>query len=113
MSDVPLIDHAMLATLREVMEDDFNHLLETYLSDSSERINAMQKALATSDAEALRRAAHSLKGSCSNLGVQPLMTQCQYIEQQAASGSLAGLECTLVTLQSDFSQVRQQLLAYL
>lgn len=113
MSDKQLIDHDTLSTLQEVMEDDFGRLIETYISDSEDRLSTMQKALASADADALRRSAHSFKGSCSNIGAATLVAQCQYIEQSAADGHLAGLETALVALQSDFIQVRRQLVVYL
>ena len=88
MSDRQLIDHDTLLTLQEVMEDDFGRLIETYLNDSEDRLSAMQKALASGDGEALRRAAHSFKGSCSNIGAQTLVAHCQHIEQAAANNQL-------------------------
>ena len=112
MSDRQLIDHDTLLTLQEVMEDDFGRLIETYLNDSEDRLSAMQKALAGGDGEALRRAAHSFKGSCSNIGAQTLVAHCQHIEQAAANNQLTGLETTLVTLQGEFAQVRHQLIIY-
>ncbi|BFM20656.1 Hpt domain-containing protein [Gilvimarinus japonicus] len=112
MSDRQLIDHDTLSTLQEVMEDDFARLIETYLNDSEDRLSAMQKALASGDGEALRRAAHSFKGSCSNIGAATLVAQCQHIESAAANNRLTGLETALVSLQGEFSQVRHQLVVY-
>ncbi|WP_049721807.1 Hpt domain-containing protein [Gilvimarinus polysaccharolyticus] len=112
MSDNHLIDHEILSTLQDVMGDDFGLLIETYLSDSEGRLSAMQKALASGDAEALRCAAHSFKGSCSNVGATTLAAQCQLIEQAALNKQLIGLETSLVTLHSEFSQVRRQLAGY-
>ena len=106
------IDHDTLATLREVMEDDFGQLIETFLSDSESRVSHLQRALAEGDSEALRRAAHSLKGSCSNIGASVLGSLCQSIEQAASQGELTGLECKLVELQSEFNQVKAQLDIY-
>ena len=64
VSDVHVDSH-VLATLREVMEDEFALLLDTFLSDSDERLRLLRQAQAQGDAQAMRMAAHSFKGSCS------------------------------------------------
>ncbi|WP_020209473.1 Hpt domain-containing protein [Gilvimarinus chinensis] len=112
MSSSQLIDHDALAALREVMDEDFIQLIETFVSDSHAKINTMQRALAAGQSDELRRAAHSLKGSSSNIGASGLMNTCRQIEERAAASELRGLEHLLVDLQSEFSQVKQQLEIY-
>ena len=112
MSDVQHVNHDTLAGLREVMEDEFCHLIETYIADSQARISSLQRALVEADCDAVRRAAHSFKGSCSNIGAAGLVHLCQTIEQAAAEGVLEGLEHKLVELQAEFHQVQRQLDAY-
>lgn len=112
MSDVQHVNHDTLAALREVMEDEFSHLIETYIADSQARLGRLQRALVEADCDAARRAAHSFKGSCSNIGAAELVHLCQAIEQAAAAGSLKGLEHQLVELQAEFHQVQRQLEAY-
>ena len=67
MSDVHVDSH-VLATLRDVMEDEYALLLETFLTDSDERLRLLREAEAQDDSLAMRMAAHSFKGSCSNMG---------------------------------------------
>lgn len=112
MSDVQHVNHDTLAGLREVMEDEFCHLIETYIADSQVRLGSLQRALVEADCEAVRRAAHSFKGSCSNIGAAGLVHLCQAIEQAAVAGMLEGLEHQLVELQAEFHQVQRQLEAY-
>jgi len=51
------LDPGVQALLREVMEDEYPVLLDTFLSDSEARLNALGLAHDARDAEALRRAA--------------------------------------------------------
>jgi len=113
MSEQPLIDYTVLASLKTIMGRDFSQLIDTYLKDSELCLCHMQKALASGNSEALRRAAHSFKGSCSNIGATSLVAHSQHIEQAAASDYLVGLETVLIALKSNFGQVRQQLAVYL
>ncbi|WP_111640541.1 Hpt domain-containing protein [Marinimicrobium alkaliphilum] len=100
------LDRQLLEELEEVMEGEFATLIDTFIRDSAERIAALQKALASRDAEAVRRAAHSFKGSCRNLGAIRLADLCQGMEHQSAQGQLNGQENTLVDIQQEFSQVK-------
>lgn len=84
MSDV--LDLNMLNELREIMEDDFPSLLETFLSESSRQYQDAAGAWQSSDMDQLRRAAHSLKGSCANIGAQELHQTCSDIEHAAKAG---------------------------
>ena len=63
------IDHQVLKGLREVMEDEYLTLVETFLTDSERRV---EQLLAAKNAAELRMAAHSFKGSSSNMGAMVL-----------------------------------------
>ncbi|MCP5177503.1 MAG: Hpt domain-containing protein [Moraxellaceae bacterium] len=56
------IDNEQLAELKEVLEDEFSVLIDTYLTDAKLRLNLIKNGIATQDYEAVRLAAHSLKG---------------------------------------------------
>lgn len=100
------LDREILQTLQEVMEDQFPELINTFLKDSDERIRSLQKALATRDSEAVRRQAHSFKGSCNNLGAVRLANLCQLMENRGREGELDGLEHQLVDIQQEFCQLK-------
>lgn len=100
------LDREILQTLQEVMEDEFPVLISTFVKDSEERIRHLQKALATQDGEAVRRAAHSFKGSCHNLGAARLAELCEDMESQGKAGALDGLERQLVEIQQEFNQLK-------
>jgi HPt (histidine-containing phosphotransfer) domain-containing protein len=84
MAILPHLDDAVLATLIDVMEDEYPVLLETYLVDSDERV-AMLEAV-QGDLDTLRRAAHSFKGSCSNMGALQLADMCRQLEDACRQG---------------------------
>ncbi|WP_296217203.1 Hpt domain-containing protein [Pseudomonas sp. UBA2684] len=80
MSDIHL-DSAVLAALQDVMEDEYPVLLDTFLADSEERLRLLRQAQRTADAHNLRLAAHSFKGSCSNMGALMLASLCKQLEE--------------------------------
>ncbi|NIB43202.1 Hpt domain-containing protein [Pseudomaricurvus alkylphenolicus] len=99
------VDTETLAMLKEVMEDDFNNLINTFLDDARQRLPLLREQLAASDYEALRRTAHSLKGSSSNLGAMPLSELCFQVEHRANEHQLSGVEGILQEIDAEFQQV--------
>ena len=81
MTDV--IDLNMLEELKEIMEEEFPSLLETFVTESARQYQEASQAWTNQDMEVLRRAAHSLKGSCSNVGAEQLRATCASLEDRA------------------------------
>lgn len=108
MSDIHL-DHSVLSALRDVMEDEFPVLLDTFLADSVERLRQIQQALAPSDSQALRLAAHSFKGSCSNMGAPVLSGLCKQLEDIARREQLADAPALVRQIEEEFLVVRSLL----
>src|SRR5690606_31919502 len=80
MQDHPHFDDAILATFKDVMGDDFPHLIDTFIHDTDERIRHLHTAMPAGETASIRRTAHSLKGSSSNIGAAQLATLCSVIE---------------------------------
>lgn len=100
------LNREVLCTLQEVMEDQFPVLINTFLTDSEERVRHLQKALAARDSDTVRRQAHSFKGSCNNIGAERLASLCQGMEDAGRAGELDGLEQQLVEIQQEFSKLK-------
>ena len=105
------LDYDILNTLKDVMEDDFTLLIDTFVQDSAERISALKAVIQTTDADAIRRAAHSFKGSSSNIGARHLSTLCSSLEKKALSNDFSGLDDDLSAIEHEFTQVQAQLRA--
>jgi len=108
MSGKQHLDAAAVAELKGVMGSDFALLVQTFFTDSAQRIEAVRAALDAADAEALRRAAHSFKGSSSNMGAPHLAELCRALEELGRSGSVAGRQL-LDELVAEFDAVRCEL----
>ena len=99
------VDEETLNMLKEVMEDGFATLLETFIDDSKIRIVALRQAFGAGDAEEVRRAAHSLKGSSSNLGANQLVALCLHVENSGRDGNLDGLEEEIIKIEQEYQTV--------
>lgn len=100
-----------LEELKDIMGDEFSLLIETFLNDSNVRVETLTKAIATGDAETVRSAAHSFKGSSSNICALRLTELCRQMEGLGKSGNLADASNLLEQVKSEFSVVQAALKA--
>ena len=106
MSSAPHLDNAIIQTLQDVMEGEFSLLVDTFVNDSEERIGKLQAILGNgADADQIRRAAHSFKGSSSNIGATRLAELCHDIEAQAREGELRDVPAKLENVKVEFARV--------
>ncbi|WP_339453657.1 Hpt domain-containing protein [Pseudomonas sp. EA_5y_Pfl2_R50] len=97
------VDREVLDALRDVMEEAYPDLLDTFLNDSESRLHALQM---TADASALSEVAHSFKGSASNMGAVRLAELCQELEAQARDKSPAEIVKLVAEISGEFADVR-------
>jgi HPt (histidine-containing phosphotransfer) domain-containing protein len=97
------LDSAVLATLQDVMESEYPALLDTFLADSEERVRLLRQVYEAEQAETLRRAAHSFKGSCSNMGAVLLAELCQALETAARGEQLALAPALIASIEREFA----------
>ena len=92
---VPLLDLAHLAQLREVLEGEFHETLSAYMIDAETKRMALVLAAASRDAAALRIAAHNMKGSARNVGAHALAERARSIELLADRADWQGVTVAL------------------
>ncbi|MEQ8542011.1 MAG: response regulator [Coleofasciculus sp. D1-CHI-01] len=81
-----------------------------YLDDAPERLQAIQSAIATQDAEALRQAAHSFRSSSANLGAVTLSLMCKKLEALASAGITEVPAEQRVQIEVEYEKVKTALL---
>lgn len=108
-----MLDHESLDLLRDVMEDEFESLIELYIADSDARFPQMRAELAAGNSDALRNIVHSFKGASSNICAPALTRQAQKIEHKARDGQLGGIDSDIDALEVSYQQIRAELLTLL
>lgn len=103
------LDLDTLRELREVMAQEFDDLIEAYLSDTRIRIDEVRAAIGEQDAHQVRELVHSLKGSCCNIGAVTLAEWCQKAENIAREGELDGVMPVIDEIQRQFVEVSSAL----
>jgi CheY-like chemotaxis protein len=109
------VDASALAALRDLQGEGRPDLLAEviviYLRDTPPRLAALHEAVARADAGALRREAHGLKGSSSQIGAVQMARLCTGLEDLAGTTDLTGAAETLRRLDDAFGWVRTRLRA--
>jgi len=108
------LDCAVVNGLKELREpgqpDPLSELLELFFRDAEPRLKQMELAVTSGDMPKLAAAAHTLKGSASNLGARRLSALCASLEKQGKAGDATGTAETLAEAVAAFATVRALLL---
>ncbi len=80
---VPVLDLGPMASLHG---DGTRDLMELFLRTAAEQLQQLHTAVASQDTPALRRNAHSLRGSALYLGAQELAGRCEELERAIDEG---------------------------
>ena len=91
------IDRPTFTALQEAAGAEFvAELVDTFLEEAPRMMEGLREALAARDADAFRRAAHSLKSNSNTFGALELGAQAKALElgglDSAGAAALAGLQ---------------------
>lgn len=86
-------------------------LIDLFLRESAVHVDALRAALASKDAETLRKSAHTLKGSSGNLGAMALSKVSSELQEAALAADWVRSAALLPRLEAEFDLARSELLA--
>jgi HPt (histidine-containing phosphotransfer) domain-containing protein len=105
----------VLATLRELQEegapDLLSELVALFLADLPNQLEALRQAVEAGDISSARRVAHTLKGSCGNMGAKEMATICARLQDISDPSDLTLAAILVKHLQVESERVRQALRA--
>ncbi len=109
------LDPVSIASLKELREpgqpDPLVELVGLFNREAEACTDRMEKGLASRDPEITARAAHSLKGSSSNLGAVRLASLCASVEKNSKAGDWSPVGDQLREIKTELGRVRQMLQA--
>jgi len=79
-ASLPILDKATVVELRELMEEEFIDLMETFLRDLPTQLGKIHESFAAGDAETLWRTAHTLKAASGSIGAPRISELCRQLE---------------------------------
>ncbi len=107
--DLPTIDPDAIASLRELNPGDngafLREIVDIYIEDTPKRIAELKATLSSGDAAAFTRAAHTIKGSSSNVGAQALRAIAERLEYISRKEGLGGVAQLVGSCEDEFGRV--------
>jgi HPt (histidine-containing phosphotransfer) domain-containing protein len=108
------LDVLALTELRESMGGDQEFLLELideFLEDAPRQLESLRVAATLGDAEAARRAAHTLKGNGRTFGAGAFASLCQQVEAAAGGGDPDFVIACIDEINESWERFRTELVA--
>src|ERR1041384_4218240 len=113
MPDLPVIDPQAIENLRALNPGDNDEFLREiagiFLEDTPARLTELDESLAAGDGAKFTRAAHSIKGSSSNLGAMARRAAAENREHQAKNSGLGNVSAPLAAVKDEFVRAKAEL----
>lgn len=110
MSDAPFIDPVALDNLRALGDEAFlQEIIDIFLTDTPKRVDELRQATVSGDQATFVRAAHSIKGSASNLGAEQLRAIAATLEAGATDGIPADAAARIQEMDTILAATRRAL----
>ena len=104
------IDTTVFEELKQMSGADFiDELVDTFLDDAPKLLAELQASLKTGNADAFRRAAHSLKSNAATFGAKHLSELARELEMFGKEDKLAQVGNRLATLEATYMAVASEL----
>ncbi len=112
LKEVPddgLLDDAVLSELQQVMGDDFQTVIYSYLQHASQLLTEMKHKAEEGDLDTVMRSAHSFKSSSKNVGAMQLGEEARKLEEQVRAGEDVDLQQAVQSLVISYAKVAKAL----
>lgn len=113
MAELPVIDPQAIENLRALNPDDNDEFLREiagiFLEDTPLRLTELDESLAAGDIAKFTRAAHSIKGSSSNLGAMTLRAAAEVLEHESRTVGLRNVSEPLAAIKAEFVRTHAEL----
>ena len=116
MSEFSLIDPEAIENLRALNPGDndefLREIITIFLEDTPQRIAELDRSVAANDIPTFTRAAHSIKGSSSNLGTLRLRELAGKLEHDSRENGLSAISADLAATKTEFANAQAALRKY-
>jgi PAS domain S-box-containing protein len=106
------LDGRVLTQLCETLGGDrdvLSQIVSLFAADAQDRVSDTERALAAHDADALRRAAHTLKGSSANVGATEVSRLAERVQRRAETGDFSEARVLVQRLRDEVGRATEAL----
>lgn len=90
-----VIDYEQFDEMRDLLEEDFQDLVSTYLVDSRHRISLLATAVSENDNANGFEIAHAIKGASANLGAVQMLELSSKLQEASRANTISQHESTV------------------
>lgn len=113
MSTAPIIDPVAIEALKSINPEDggefLREIIQIFLEDTPARIAELDEALGSGDVAKFVRAAHSIKGSSSNVGAMLLQATAERLEHSAKDQGIQPMVPLIQRLKDEYALTADKL----
>ena len=114
MTDSQVVLKAKLDELKELVgAESLSELLQLVMEETPAKLGELKAAIKGDDREEVRKIAHSLKGSCGNLGLEQMMAISKDLEKISEFPSIQVAEEMFQKLEDLYQEILGTLKGYL
>ena len=107
--NIVTLDTRTISELKGLMGDEFNQIVMTFITGVPESFEKLRASIKNQEYIKTRSEAHSLKGSCGNIGARLLSSLCKELEELSNSESLSGATELLARMEWEYASVKKSL----
>src|SRR5258708_5048303 len=110
LHETPAFNRQELLAVLGGDETLFRELIQLYLQEAPKLHNAVRNAATHGKPDALRQAAHALKGTLANLAAPDARAAAETLERLARAGDVAGVPAACANLDRQLERLHAELL---
>ena len=104
-----ILNQETMDSLRELGDDFFRELIETFIESSQTQMEALRKAIGEKSAPGIEAATHSLKGSCYGQGAEELGLLCKKMEAKGRENDLTDIAPLIRDIEASLDRTHEAL----
>ena len=104
-----ILNQETMDSLRELGDDFFLELIETFLDSSQTQMETLRKAIKEKSAPGIEAAAHSLKGSCYGQGAEELGLLCKEMEAKGRENDMTDIAPLIQNIEASLDRTHEAL----
>ncbi|HWZ93900.1 MAG TPA: Hpt domain-containing protein [Opitutaceae bacterium] len=109
----PILDQEAIDNLRMLDADGgdtfLREIIGVFIEDAPQRIAEIDQSLASGDTATFIRAAHTIKGSSSNVGAAALRAAAEKLEHYAKKNGLVDVATLIADVKTEFASAKTAL----
>lgn len=113
MNEINTLDASAIKTLKDLMKDRFNFLIETFFSNTEKQLQNLQIAIDDNNTEEITSLTHALKGSCGSVGASGMHNMCRIYEERSRNSDLGDVKNWAKLLTVEFERYKTEIHTYL